>query len=79
MPAALRLGHIYQANPSWPWYNYYTYTIQCLIYCNIPTLGAISDAMVALTEAIMVAPTGGTIIYSICKKAENLTAEKHLQ
>jgi len=22
-PAALRLGHIYQANPSWPWYNYY--------------------------------------------------------
>ena len=23
MPAALGLGHIYQANPSWPWYNYY--------------------------------------------------------
>jgi len=20
---ALGLGHIYQANPSWPWYNYY--------------------------------------------------------
>ena len=20
---ALRLGHIFQANPSWPWYNYY--------------------------------------------------------
>jgi len=19
----LRLGHIYQANPLWPWYNYY--------------------------------------------------------
>ena len=24
-PAALGLGHIYQANPSWPWYNYYIY------------------------------------------------------
>ena len=22
-PAALGLGHIYQANPSCPWYNYY--------------------------------------------------------
>ena len=22
-PAALGLGHIYQENPSWPWYNYY--------------------------------------------------------
>jgi len=22
-PAALGLGHIYKANPSWPWYNYY--------------------------------------------------------
>ena len=22
-PAALGLGHIYQANSSWPWYNYY--------------------------------------------------------
>ena len=22
-PAALGLEHIYQANPSWPWYNYY--------------------------------------------------------
>jgi len=22
-PAALGLGHIYQANPSWPWYDYY--------------------------------------------------------
>ena len=25
-PAALGLGHIYQANPSCPWYNYYIYT-----------------------------------------------------
>ena len=24
-PAALRLGHIYQANPSYPCYNLYTY------------------------------------------------------
>ena len=24
-PAALGLGHIYQANPSCPWYNYYIY------------------------------------------------------
>ena len=24
-PAALELGHIYQANPSCPWYNYYIY------------------------------------------------------
>ena len=22
-PVALGLGHMYQANPSWPWYNYY--------------------------------------------------------
>jgi len=22
-PAALGLGHMYQANPSWPWYNCY--------------------------------------------------------
>jgi len=22
-PAAFRLGHIYQANPPWSWYNYY--------------------------------------------------------
>jgi len=25
-PAALGLGHIYQANPSWPWYNYHIHT-----------------------------------------------------
>ena len=25
MPAALGFGHIYQANPSCPWYNYYIY------------------------------------------------------
>ena len=26
-PAALGLGHIYQANPSCPWYNYYIYIV----------------------------------------------------
>ena len=25
-PVALGLGHINQANPLWPWYNYYMYT-----------------------------------------------------
>ena len=31
--AALGLGHIYQANPSWPWYNYYIfqYSIICVL------------------------------------------------
>ena len=30
-PAALGLGHIYQANPSWPWYNYYICKITPLL------------------------------------------------
>ena len=32
-PAALWLGHIYQANPLWPCYNYYTHTYICLYSC----------------------------------------------
>ena len=32
MPAALRLGHIYQANPSCPCYNYYIFTHQNFMY-----------------------------------------------
>ena len=31
-PAALGLGHIYQANPSWQWYNYY---ILCVVACFV--------------------------------------------
>jgi len=27
---ALGLGHIYQANPSWLWYNYYIYSTAVL-------------------------------------------------
>ena len=37
-PAALGLGHIYQANPSCPCYNYYIYTyLPGLVYTYIPT------------------------------------------
>ena len=31
MPVALGLGHIYQANPSWPWYKYYIHNMIDLI------------------------------------------------
>ena len=32
-PAALGLGHIYQANPSCPWYNYYIYIYIYMVVC----------------------------------------------
>ena len=32
-PAALGLGHIYQANPSCPCYNYYIYSDKVDIHC----------------------------------------------
>ena len=36
-PSGRGLGHIYQANPSCPWYNYYIYTcIAGLVYIYSP-------------------------------------------
>ena len=35
---ALGLGHIYQANPSWPCYNYYIYTVRAIKKLTFRTL-----------------------------------------
>jgi len=35
-PQARGCGHIYQANPSWPWYNYYICTeLEALSYSTV--------------------------------------------
>ena len=79
-PAALGLGHIYQANPSCPWYNYYIYIYIINSWLHKPSYSVtriVSHALLhtyihcvtlCYTHCHTCSPTAQTAVCSYCSK-----------